>query len=120
MLTTIVAASTFDSALLLLLGFILSLLSPNAPHHLPAEAAKPAVAGQVHADVMRHQVELAIQRRLGSTFHLFDIVQPPALVEERFFGSVETREHFKAPIRISGHPVPLAGSRWHRTEVEVD
>lgn len=27
---------------------------PNAPHHLPVEAAKPAVAGQVHADVMRH------------------------------------------------------------------
>ena len=30
---------------------------PNAPHHLPRKRAKPAVAGQVHADVMRHLLE---------------------------------------------------------------
>lgn len=41
-------------------------MQPNVPHHLPRKRAKPDVAGQVQADVMRHLLEGASSVRFGA------------------------------------------------------
>ena len=56
---------------------------PNAPHHLLAEAAKPAVAGQVHADAIRHVVEAASDCPLST---LADARIPPKASDQARIG----------------------------------